>query len=336
MSNNRSVRRLSNLSSISSGSNSGSSYSLGSQSLGSNSSGSNSSGSNLSGSNLSGSISDSNSNASQITPIIGRNVVFPSFVNNVAEGTITGGNAEAELVLPGQLLGRNNQMVGITRASKLKPQWVTRRPLYNHYVSVQGTNAMEQGTICMIDKNGTCIPIGHTDPQHTTRSTENMRREFQEIMADPASTLPDVQRAQQLLRMVHRREAQEYLERRELERERERERSIYRLAQHGTRRFRNGALSGLRRMSELGGVSGLGVSGLRRMSGLRGMFSRGVSGLRGMFSRGRVSEARANEARASNARANEARANNARTSNARASNARTNVRRTRRSRSRTP
>ena len=205
------------------------------------------------------------------SPIFGRNVIESNFpLGNVSKGSITGGNAEANLVLPGQLLGRDNQMFGFTKASQLRPQWLTTKPLRNNSVALQQFNSMEEGTICMIDKNGACVPIGHTDPRHTTRSTESMRREFEEIMSDPAATLPDIQRGHQLLRMIHTREAREYLERREREREIQRERSIFRLAQHGTRRLRNGALSGLR----------------------------GISRLRGMFSRGRANEvARANETR---------------------------------------
>jgi len=179
----------------------------------------------------------------------GRNAIeenYPFFVGNVAEGNIARNNAEAELVLNGQLLDRNNQMVGFTRARKLRPRWVTHRPQHEHYVALQQTDAMEEGTICMIDKNGACVPIGQTDPRYTTRTTESMRREYQEIMNDPASILPDIQRAQQLLRMIHTREAQEYLERERLRREREREQSFFRIVQNGTRRIRNGALSGVR------------------------------------------------------------------------------------------
>lgn len=168
-----------------------------------------------------------------------------NFVGNVAEGEITGNNALSESALLAQLNTSNLNGAVLPSASRVKSQWVTRRPAYNHYVSIQQTDAMREGTICMIDKNGACVPVGHTDPQYTTRTTESMRREYQEIMNDPATTLPDIQRARQLLRMIHTREASEYLERERLRRERDqlrRERStrtrLYNLLRNGARSFR--------------------------------------------------------------------------------------------------
>ena len=157
------------------------------------------------------------------------------FVGNV-EGNIAFRNAEVEPVLNAEVLGRNNQMAAFAKARRLRSQRVTSRPSHNHYVTAQHDNAMAQGTICMIDKNGACVPIGHTDPRYTTRTTESMRREFEELMRDPAATLHDVQRAQQLLRMVHTREAREYLERERIIRER----TLGHRLQRGTQRFRNG------------------------------------------------------------------------------------------------
>ena len=165
-----------------------------------------------------------------------------NFVDNVAEGEITGNNALSESALLAQLNTRNLNGAVLPKASRIKSQWVTRRPAYNHYVSIQQSDAMREGTICMIDKNGECVPIGHTDPQYTTRTTESMRREYQEIMNDPATTLPDIQRARQLLRMIHTREASEYLERERLRDQLRRERStrsrLYNLLRNGARSFR--------------------------------------------------------------------------------------------------
>ena len=179
---------------------------------------------------------------------LGRNATeanVPFFESKVQEGKLKGPNAKAELVLPAQSLGRNNQMVGYTKAMRIRPQWVTQRDNIANPVALQQRDSMEQGTICMIDKNGACVPIGFTDPQYTTRTTESMRREYQEIMNDPATTLPDIQRARQLLRMIHTREASEYLERERLRRERDqlrRERStrtrLYNLLRNGARSFR--------------------------------------------------------------------------------------------------
>ena len=170
---------------------------------------------------------------------LGRNATeanVPFFEGNVEEGKLKGPNAKAQLVLPAQSLGRNNQMVGYTKARRLRPQWVTQRDNIANPVALQQRDSMEQGTICMIDKNGACVPIGFTDPQYTTRSTESMQQEVEQIMSDPNAILQDIQRAQQLLRMIHTRQQREYIER-------ERERSIYRLVENGTRRIR-GLFSG--------------------------------------------------------------------------------------------
>ena len=168
---------------------------------------------------------------------LGRNATeanVPFFEGKVQEGKLKGPNAKAELVLPAQSLGRNNQMVGYTKARRLRPQWVTQRDDIANPVALQQRDSMEQGTICMIDKNGACVPIGFTDPQYTTRSTESMQQEVDQIMSDPNAILQDIQRAQQLLRMIHTRQQREYIERERLRRER----SIYRLVENGTRRIR--------------------------------------------------------------------------------------------------
>ena len=130
-------------------------------------------------------------------------------------------------------------MVGYTKARRLRPQWVTQRDNIANPVALQQRDSMEQGTICMIDKNGACVPIGFTDPQYTTRTTESMQQEVDQIMSDPNAILQDIQRAQQLLRMIHTRQQREYIERERLRRER----SIYRLVENGTRRIR-GLFSG--------------------------------------------------------------------------------------------
>ena len=187
--------------------------------------------------------------------VLGRNATeanVPLFEGKIQKGKLKGPNAKAELVLPGQLLDRNNQMVGFTKAKKLRRQWVTKRADIANPVALQQRDSMEQGTICMIDKNGACIPIGFTDPQYTTRSTESMQQEVDQIMSDPNAILQDIQRAQQLLRMIHTRQRQEYT-RQELRRqELRRERSLSRLVENGTRRIR-GLFSGPNARPNAGG-----------------------------------------------------------------------------------
>ena len=179
------------------------------------------------------------------------------FAGNVAEGNIAFKNAEVQPVLNAQVLGRNNQMAAFARARRLRSQRVTNRPLHNHYVTAQHHNAMAQGTIRMIDKNGASVLVGETDPRFTTRSTESMRREYEQIISDPAATLPDVQRAHQLLRMVHTREAREYLERERIRRER----TLAHRLQRGTQRLQLG-------------TQRLQIGTQRFRNGIRGLFSR--------------------------------------------------------------
>jgi hypothetical protein len=185
----------------------------------------------------SGTRSRSGSRSNNNVYVNGRNAEG-NFVGNVEQGEITGNNALSESALLAQLNTRNLNGAVLPKASRIKSQWVIRRPAYNHYVSIQQSDAMREGTICMIDKNGECVPVGHTDPQYTTRTTESMRREYQEIMNDPATTLPDIQRARQLLRMIHIREASEYLERERLRRERSTRTRLYNLLRNGSRSFR--------------------------------------------------------------------------------------------------
>lgn len=197
---------------------------------------------------------------------------IPEFLTaTVAKGVPARGDAELASFSEGYYSANKNNIKGLRTAKALNPL-LGIKPSAMHYVVAQELNAQGAGTIRMINKNGSRVPIGNTDPRLSSRSTFSMLDEIDQIIANPRSTAGDNERVRQLLRMVHIRnqiEEDEYHARHpasahepsRFSRVREHVENIYRRLRNTTSSLRERASSGVRgflqgAVARISGVNG--------------------------------------------------------------------------------
>jgi hypothetical protein len=137
--------------------------------------------------------------------IMGRHAIasnIPAFTfETVAKGTPARGDADLHALTEGYYSKKNN-MSGLPRAKVLNPMILSTKPVATGPIGAQQLDSNLAGTTRMINKNGSRVPIGNTDPRLSSRSTFSMLDEVDQIIANPRSTAADYERVRQLLRMV--------------------------------------------------------------------------------------------------------------------------------------
>ena len=133
--------------------------------------------------------------------------------NEIAEGVPMGHDADLHHLREGYVNSFHHNLNNLPHASALTPAKPVK-PSAAHYVMIQEMNARNRGTLRMVNKNGSYVGIGQTDPRLSTRSTIDMLNEVRVILRDPASTQADLNRVDQLLRMARIRNEQDAAEQR--------------------------------------------------------------------------------------------------------------------------
>ena len=126
---------------------------------------------------------------------------IPAFMfETVAKGTPARGDADLEALREGYYSKGN--MSGLHRAKELTPTILSTKPVALGPIGAQQIYSELAGTMRMINKNGSRVPIGHTEPSLSTRPSINMIHEIHEILANPYITEEDYARIHHLRRMV--------------------------------------------------------------------------------------------------------------------------------------
>jgi len=133
--------------------------------------------------------------------------------NEIAEGVPMGHDADLHHLREGYVNKLHLNLNNLPEASALTPAKPVK-PSAAHYVMIQEMNARNRGTLRMVNKNGSYVGIGQTDPRLSTRSTIDMLNEVRHILRDPALTQADLIRVDQLLRMARIRNEQDAAEQR--------------------------------------------------------------------------------------------------------------------------
>jgi hypothetical protein len=121
-----------------------------------------------------------------------------------AEATPIGRRAELHAVMEGYQDAKLKGMseTNLPHAKALKSHHVSRPPLDLGYIYNNARDSMRTGSIRQINKNGSHVLVGETNPMLSRRSTIDMLHEVRSIMDNPEVTHSDLARVDQLLRMA--------------------------------------------------------------------------------------------------------------------------------------
>ena len=125
-----------------------------------------------------------------------------------AEATPIGPRAELSAVMEGYADAYRRELNNLPEATALESHRVSRPRVDLGSIYDNGQDAMRTGAIRQINKNGSRVLVGETNPMLSTRSTIDMLDEVRAIMGAEEVTQTDLARVDQLLRMARIRNEQ--------------------------------------------------------------------------------------------------------------------------------